>query len=61
MTAIIQKKGDNKMDWYFKKEMSKLEKLSQEYDNYNELEKLDKMGDINNSFEIILRQRYVKE
>ena len=48
------------MDWYFKREMSKLEELSQDYDNYNELEKLDKMGDINNSFEIILKQRMFK-
>ena len=45
--------GKDNMDWYFKQAMEKLEKLSEEYDNYSELEKLDKLWYVNDCFEKI--------
>lgn len=48
------------MDWRFDKNISKLEEYLIRYDSYGELEKLDMMWDIDNCFDEILKQRYVK-
>ena len=48
------------MDWRFDKNISKLKEYLIKYDSCDELEKLDMIGDIDNCFEEVLKQRYVK-
>ena len=49
------------MDYYFEKNMKRLEEYLLVYDNYSEVEKLDVACDIKNCFDCILKARYSKK